>query len=314
MNCNACKEPLSNQGGEAVCGKCKGEYHFQCTTVFTSDAWKKMSSTKRAEWKCNSCIRSKPATRSTSEDDQCNENTMTMFQKLLSKEFSEFEKRMNKKFGDVEKNLEFTSGKLDDMATSVKNIEQKMILIERRQEKIEAENKELKTKIKNLEVEVREMAQAGLNNKLEISGLPNTFMELKDVGKQFMDRVGVDLNTVGQYDVEKPFKPQDRAGTKSSVVMTFRIPEVRNLVFGKVKIDKIRLTTKDLIKNSSDTSLVYVNEYLSPYYRKLFYEAKKVKLEKKYSFLWVRGGKLLLKKSEGSNIIRLTSMDDLGKI
>lgn len=302
MACKSCNLPLPEEGGEPKCTKCRHSFHLECANI-KADLWRTMTKTKKKknDWICNNCKvkesrSTRSATQSLSGDETCEEKTMLMFQKLLSKEFQEFEKRMNKKFADVEKSLKFSTGKMDDMGNSVKSIEQKMILIERRQEKVEAENTELKTKMKNMEVEVREMAQSMVNNKLEVSGLPTDNMDHMDIAMQVIDKVDLDPRIVGQYDVQKQVKPQERAGTKSSIIITFRSQEVRNQLFGKMKQAKIRLAVKDVVNNSLDNSPVYVNEYLSPYYRKLFYEAKKVKVEKNYAHLWVRGGKFFLKK------------------
>ncbi|KAI5751508.1 hypothetical protein M8J77_008125 [Diaphorina citri] len=323
MNCNHCKNELPEEGDEARCSMCKHGYHFECTTISES-SWKTLTKAKKLDWKCHVCRNSlklplttrSGATSSPSQETQ-RDPTMIAMQKLWKADFAKFTATLGEKLDEYEKSLEFTAGKMDDIAKDIKVIQQKMIETEQKQNKIEAENKELKTRVRNLEVELKEMGQAALNNKLEISGLPNSAnLNVTDVAKKFVEKTGLDPIAVGNYTVEKPFKTQnqDRPNVKASIVVGFKSVETRNQVFGKIRADKIRFKTKDIVPGTSDESSVFVNEYLSPYYRKLFYEAKKIKTEKNYAYLWVRDGKILLKKTQESNVMRLTCMDDLAKI
>ncbi|KAI5721453.1 hypothetical protein M8J77_015513 [Diaphorina citri] len=333
MICPGCKRSLPAEGDGALCGTCKKQYHFECTTVSES-SWRTMSTQKKADWKCTSCRKPAAETRSgsgsrlvrtsslsdeASSDTEKENSLMKKLEILWTKEFKDFEhrftKKMNDRFEDFEKSLEFTSQRVDDMAVTMKNIEQKMILIEKKQEKNENEFKELKTKVKSLETELKELVQAGCNNKLELSGLPKVDnMNEKDVAKLFVEKVGINPEAIGHYEVEKSVKNNDSQRASTSLLISFRTPEIRNSVYGKIKKDKIYLKVKDIVRNSTNESSIYVNEYLSAYYRKLFYEAKKVKVEKNYAFLWVREGKILLKKTQDARIMRLSCMEDLGKL
>lgn len=245
--------------------------------------------------------------------DEALVNTLKSF---LVKELAGLEDRMMKqmkvKFDEFQASLEFNSGQVEDIAKSIKNVEQKIILIENKQVKLDIENKELKTRLKNMEGELQGMLQVGLNNKLEISGLPPAAANnIKAVAEEFIQKVGIEVNEIGQYQVEKPFRPES---AKVTVVMTFKSAEIRNKVLGKIKQEKNYLKVKDVMRNTNDESFVFVNELLTPYYRKLFYQANLIKKEKKYSFLWVKDGKILLKKTVGAKTFRLTNMEDLGKM
>uniref|UniRef100_A0A8D8VWF8 PHD-type domain-containing protein n=1 Tax=Cacopsylla melanoneura TaxID=428564 RepID=A0A8D8VWF8_9HEMI len=335
MNCHACKKELSDEGDDAACGLCKQSYHFQCTTVSES-SWKKMSMQKKQEWICHVCRKARDAklaatqvlrsqqpgagkltpttekqTKPTEEAIVETDPIVLSLQKVWMADFGKFQKNIQDSLKEYVETLNYVSGQVEDIAKDVKIIQKKMIEVEQRQDKQDQENKEMKTLVRKLEVELMEMKQEGLNNKLEISGLPNGQMDVTDVAKRFVEKTGLDPNAIGSFTVDKPHKNEDR---RASIVVGFRTIEVRNQVFGKIRAEKLRFKTKDVLNGSSDESPLYVNEYLSPYYRKLFYEAKKIKNEKDYAYLWVRDGKILLKKTQDSNVMRLMCMGDLAKI
>lgn len=87
--------------------------------------------------------------------------------------------------------------------------------------------------------------------------------------------------------------------------------------------DKLKMLEKRRIKRNLNTSdvgypqpavPVYVNESLSPAKRKLLTAAKNVKTEKNFSYLWVRNGKIFLRKNQGDPVIVVNTLDQLDKL
>ncbi|KAG8331046.1 hypothetical protein J6590_049483 [Homalodisca vitripennis] len=59
---------------------------------------------------------------------------------------------------------------------------------------------------------------------------------------------------------------------------------------------------------------VYINEALSSARRRLFAMAREIKRDKQYKYLWVRGGKIFLRKEESGTITKITCQADLEKL
>ncbi|KAG8271835.1 hypothetical protein J6590_054665 [Homalodisca vitripennis] len=59
---------------------------------------------------------------------------------------------------------------------------------------------------------------------------------------------------------------------------------------------------------------IYINESLSPGRRRLLNAAREKKSEKHYTYLWIRGGKILMRKAEGEPVKVVTSLADLDKL
>lgn len=76
---------------------------------------------------------------------------------------------------------------------------------------------------------------------------------------------------------------------------------------------KRNMNTHDLGLTAKPAEVVYVNESLAPERRRILNAARLLKREKGYTYLWIRGGKIFLRKSDGDRVIVLDSMDDLDK-
>ncbi|KAG8298316.1 hypothetical protein J6590_018730 [Homalodisca vitripennis] len=73
---------------------------------------------------------------------------------------------------------------------------------------------------------------------------------------------------------------------------------------------KRSLNTHGIGLTSTPAEVVYVHECLSPARRRLLHTARQVKKEKGYTYLWIRGGKILLRKDQGVKVkVVLTTAD-----
>ncbi|KAG8308816.1 hypothetical protein J6590_100483 [Homalodisca vitripennis] len=72
---------------------------------------------------------------------------------------------------------------------------------------------------------------------------------------------------------------------------------------------KRNLNTHEIGLTSAPEKVVYVNKCLFPARRRVLHAARQVKKEKGYTYLWIRGGKILLRKDQGGKTCgRLTCL------
>ncbi|KAI5697309.1 hypothetical protein M8J75_008394 [Diaphorina citri] len=198
--CNSCGGDLPLDGGHVVCGVCGGGLHYGCSTV-SEASWRSMSNPSKAKWKCGDCRgRSNYLLQRTGSFNSLSGNltdgggtqesrkkddtiTLSKMEALLDLKFKLFKE-------DVEKSLNYTSGTVDDLSKSFKNFEQKIITMQKNQEKLEAQNQELRKRVKTLEVLVQDMAQAGNQCKVEISSVP-TNVEDSDFTEKLFEKTSV---------------------------------------------------------------------------------------------------------------------------
>ncbi|XP_046688588.1 uncharacterized protein LOC124374417, partial [Homalodisca vitripennis] len=149
-------------------------------------------------------------------------------------------------------------------------------------EDLRSENASLRRQVSSLEARVDEAEQYSRRNTLEIHGIP----------------------------VEKDSATRDGSGKPPGIVvkMVRRLDAEGLLQKRRVKRN---LNTHDLGHTSRPADVVYVNESLAPGRRKLLNAARQVKKDKAYTYLWIRGSKILMRKNAGDRVKVVTTMDDL---
>ncbi|KAL1447472.1 hypothetical protein WDU94_003633 [Cyamophila willieti] len=142
-------------------------------------------------------------------------------------------------------------------------------------------------------------------NKIEISNIPSTVNNTNEVVSKVLEKVN------GEKIEEKSYATEIRKfENQVNVIVHFESVVQRDKIIKKKRAE--RTVKLGGVMNNADETNIYINESLTPYNAKLYAEAKKIKREKNYAFIWVRDGKILLKKTEQSRPMRLMAMDDLG--
>ncbi|KAL1446268.1 hypothetical protein WDU94_008929 [Cyamophila willieti] len=157
-----------------------------------------------------------------------------------------------------------------------------------------------------MEIQVNGLNQKDFNTKIEISGIKDKTVNKDEITKKIIDKLE---NRAGEIQYKSEKLTREGEHGKTSIVVEFKSQEMRNLVLTKIKEMRLYSRLDDVLPNNG--SNVYINEALSPYLKKLLFEAGKIKKEKKYAFLWVKDGRILLKKAENGKTMRLECLDDL---
>lgn len=324
--CGRCNDPLpgDEELDASCCSVCEKRYHFECNTV-GEVSWRTYGPKRRGDWVCSTCNPKKapkltPNTRAQvrsgdEEENEFDEDRVTkLLERVLDSKLAELESSMNKKFGELQTTLTFYGETLGDMAKTVKNLEQNNILLEKKLATQEAVNKELGTRVRKLEVMVHQREQIDISTKLEVTGFKNVDVEEKSFVEELLEKTGHSAQGTVRYNVQKISKPnKDNKNEKNiSLIIQFTTEEMRSSVLTKIK--ELKIYNKMNIIVQGKCSKLGFNELLTPYYKELFYQAKRVAVDKKFSYLWIKNGKILLKKKEDSKIDTLTCMDDLGKL
>ncbi|XP_046683628.1 uncharacterized protein LOC124369621 [Homalodisca vitripennis] len=174
-------------------------------------------------------------------------------------------------------------------------------------------NIQLQRKVTDLELRVEDNEQYMRSNTLEIQGIPESKNEyvyevVKKVG------VALDINISREdIDVCHRLKKRNDADRPAGIIAKF-VRREDNLKFLEKRRVKRNLNSHDVGYTSSTANPVYVNESLSPTKRKLLAAAQSVKQEKNYAYLWVRNGKIFLRKAQGDSFIIVSSMEQIEKL
>ncbi|KAI5710308.1 hypothetical protein M8J75_007527 [Diaphorina citri] len=191
-----------------------------------------MGATRRSEWICLRCRKTNPPADGNISDEDEEEETGQDVGKMLkemAKKWDGFEKKVSKKLDDFEANLNFYGEKVEQSCTTLKNLEQKLIAMEKRIDKTETENRELKTRLRTLEIQIQENTQKDFMNMMEISGIQNKEADPKVVTNIILEKAGYQPNEI-KTKVEKVTKKvgEDKK-EKTVITVKFESQEVMEI-------------------------------------------------------------------------------------
>lgn len=237
----------------------------------------------KEEWTCPECIMKEP----TLKDIMC---------KLIG-----LEKSMGR-------SLQVCHEKLDEQLLTIQTLTSQVA-------NLQEENVQLKAELKEVKLQVNDSEQYNRRSTLEIQGVPES------PGENVSAKVIAVAQSLGMNINPERIDACHRLGKKSSkerprgiiVKFVYRCDQEE---FIKQKKMRPMLNAADVFKDISVSAncAIYVNESLTPHNRNLFLEARNFKKDSNYKYVWVKAGKIFLKKSDDSERFLIRSMDDIEKL
>lgn len=303
--CKVCLKSISSKQLKLTCCDCSADFHASCAKMSKNDV--DYLNNEGLVWRCSPCGSTRR--KSMRLETQAAEGNVTMEDVMAMLEEMRQEQRravqdFNKSFEEHNKRIEESTAALTDQTSRMEEYFKKMDLIC-------SENERLKKKINLLEERLEEVEQYSRSNTVEIHGVP---AEVNENVLEVVKKVGValDLNiTESMVDVCHRLGRRDDAKGSSGIIVRF----VR-------RMDKEELLKRRRVKRTLSTRHmglpsdvpVYINESLSPARRRLYAMARQAKQQHGYKYLWLRGGKILMRKEESARVIHIVSQADLEKL
>ncbi|XP_046685594.1 uncharacterized protein LOC124371301 [Homalodisca vitripennis] len=174
-------------------------------------------------------------------------------------------------------------------------------------------NRQLKNKVQKLEERLEDMEQYSRGNCLEIHGIPQEPNEdvltvVKDVGKA----LDIDVSDSMIDTCHRLGKRENKGKNYHAGIIVKFVRRMDKEEFLRKRRVKRNLNLSHINKPGGE--VIYVNESLSPERRRLLALAKAAKREKGYTFLWIRNGKIFLRKEEEAPVIVVTRQEHLSKL
>ncbi|GAB0098442.1 hypothetical protein DMENIID0001_141730 [Sergentomyia squamirostris] len=151
--------------------------------------------------------------------------------------------------------------------------------------------------------------------ELVVCGLP---LHIKDTPGQVFENICVRLNIGADApNFGSPHTQFVKTANKSREENMLQIsnlnPEVSTqliLNYRKLMKEKKWIKAKD-ISGSAEDKPIYINERLTQYFQLLAKKARDLKRKKVIKFVWTKGGRLFVRKTESSNVLRIKHENDL---
>jgi hypothetical protein len=306
-DCSVCKKSTGQARHKIVCCDCKSHCHLNCVNL-TKDDLDYFASEKQM-WRCPPCSKLRKLSMSAQSGES---DSSALLSEVIDKlnEASEDRKRIE---AEINKSFDFVHEQVNEQKNVLKEQSAKLSEYLQLIENLRLENVNLKKKVAELELRLEDSEQYTRSNTVEIQGIPeNKNEDVYEIVRQV--GVALDMNFSREaIDVCHRLGKRPDSIRPAGIVVKFVRREVKQTMLEKRRV-KRNLNTKDVGFTQTNAEPVYINESLSPAKRKLFAAARVLKREKGYTYLWVRNGKIFMRKSQGDPVIVISSQEQIEKL
>lgn len=230
------------------------------------------------------------------------------FRKDIAAMSSTLERDFRKENRELQASTTFCSKQYDDMTIECTALKEENKTLKAENAALSSQCDSLKKLLSDMEQRLTDLEQYSRNKNIDIKGLPVVQNEhLPDMLKKIGEII---KEPITQEDVDVCHRVPMRNSTCPTVVVQFHNRTKRDAVLAKVRQTKV--TTRHL--GHEENVPIYINETLCPTLRKLMGMAVARKKEKLWKFAWTKNGRILARKDETSQVVRVACMGDLDKI
>lgn len=339
MLCSACNKNVKN--GELLkCSACSSTYHYLCANV-TSAQYREGHDLK-LNWRCTPCSNVTCRRNSTDEaakrkQGRCTNNSTpnptvsAIDPEILSEIKKQIEASVKETIGEAVKAcfaiefqkihadlamlkelktaVEFMSTEYDTMRIELKNATALVNTLSK-------ETDILKDSVRDLTSRLNLSEQFARECNIEVNGVPeNNSENLLSVLKQLASVISVPVDDSDILSFTRVRKLDPSSSRPRSVIYKLSSTRVRDSIlaatatYNKANKDD-KLSSKDL-GYAGANSPIYVSEHLSPYYKSLHAETRKFARDNGYKFVWIRDGKIKIRKDANSPAKRIKDLSSL---
>ncbi|XP_047040179.1 uncharacterized protein LOC124644713 [Helicoverpa zea] len=219
---------------------------------------------------------------------------------------------INEKISAMDDSLKFINSQYEDLLKE--HVSSKDTIIE-----LQKENLEMRNNIKTLNMRVDQLEQQSRANNIEIQCLPEKKHEnLFNIVSEIAKVSGCVMESRDILHCTRVAKINPNNSRPRSIVVQLASPRIRDQFLAS--IINFNKNNKDNKLNSmhlgypGQKSAIFVTEHLSPTYRALHAAARTKAREIGYSFVWIRNGRIFMRKTQESEHILVRNMDTLKKL
>jgi hypothetical protein len=310
MNCASCGNKF-NDGVQ--CGACRKHFDFSCANI-TETGYRRLGPDRRAAWKCPACRLLSPSVGSTPipspevslESIMTKLNSMSLLLECLPGLIDEV-KTIKADVANLQISSRETGERIQEFDRSLKTMVTQVTALET----VSSDLVEIKTQcLLSKRREITKDQWSRLNN-IEIKGVPVKKNEnLFDI----VGRLGNVINyKVSKAQINYVSRIPTHNNKDKSIVVSFLNRYVKEDFVASARIIK-SISPVDVGFTEERHQRIFVNDHLSPDYKKLLTKCKQLAKERSYQYVWVKFSKIHVRKSDTSHIVIINSEQDLNKL
>lgn len=212
--------------------------------------------------------------------------------------------------------VENIDGKVDKMSNDLSEMNSRLQKLESAQKETETDIKWMSSETSRLSAELNAVQQCSLSNSFAVYGLPPDL----DPATAFQTTVNVAAHlgvNLDKNDLRYVALKKNTARKNSFVLGSFYDERVKVDLLQRFKNSR-PLLVEEVFKNLPANSPlrgkeIFIRNQLTKYNRSLRFEAHRLN-NGHYKFIWESNGRIMLKKDENSQVIVLSSLDQLPEL
>lgn len=280
-NCSECNCKLTQQANKVACVDCSKCFHLKCVNMTKTDL--DALNSEKLDWRCQTCASERR--RSMRFESSTAAGASATLDDLM-KEILSLKQAQKETVKEFNKSSDMIFEKIDDLKEVVEAQRDLLNTYLERTEALEAENRRLRQQLEDTQARVEETEQYSRVNCIEIQGVPNTSSEnVLDIVKKVGTAIDFEVTDAMVDNCHRLGKSSKERAAGIIVKFVRRIDKDNFLDKKRQKKD---LSTRHLDLGTDQP--VYVNESLCPARRKLYAQARQIKQDKHYKYIWPRGG------------------------
>ncbi|CAG9793567.1 unnamed protein product [Diatraea saccharalis] len=352
MNCSGCLNIITDPDSMVTCSKCRVSFHNSCVasslegivkdqTTWMCPACKpkrgnadgtpvRTSNPLKLAHEPNVTVRSKKGVAAASPVNMETDGPVTSIEvrSIIRSEIAALTKHLNETLAQyVNKELKSIKAEIEQVKESMNfmndkyeeiksDISTKFMAIH----ELQKENEQLKIAFKDMNLRLDVMEQQSRSSNVEIQCLPehkgeNLVSTVMNIGKV----ISCSIAESNIHRVTRIAKLNASSNRPKSIIVQFNSPRIRDsflaasIKFNKNKKPEDRLNSS-LIGIGGKRENVYIVDHLSPKNKSLHAAARLKAKELSYRYVWVRKGRIYMRKTEDSDYIYIKDTDMLGRL
>lgn len=222
-------------------------------------------------------------------------------------------KTLKTEISEMKDSMEFLSNKYEDMAKEHEKSKATLTQLAHK-------NKELTSTVTDLSTRINQLEQSARSNNVEIQCVPESKQEnVVDIVKKLGSVVSCELTDKEIVHCTRIAKLDRNNPRPRSIIVQLPSPRARDLFMAScTKYNKLHPQNKlnsASLGLSGNATPIFVVEHLSPANKALHAATRLIaKKEKGYKYVWIRSGKIYVRKDDNTEYILIKNMDTLKKL
>lgn len=331
MDCKKCAEIVKVEDS-IKCSVCHGSYHYLCVGLNEVE-FKKILPMNKLKWKCPTCKTGKRNNNNNSPINTRSEGASAhsminidanAIMEHIDTRFLALQSAINSLKADVNDQLLKLSATVQSWETKINSFDTKILSVNSQISELKEENEKLKRELDCLCTKVRDISDSNCRNdqwvrrsNIQINGIPEKRTEnllniVKSLAQscEFAINVDTDIDFVTRIAVKNDV---DNKTPKPIIVKMHSRYKKDDFLLSLRKLKNC--TAADIgVTGAQSSNKIFFNDHLSARNKYLLRQAKRMAKEKGYAYCWVRNCTVMVRRSDQSPILHITSEESLNKI